>query len=103
MIEGLKVTVSGEELSQLCTRWAEHHHERAKIYADQIKSMEEAKIESAVNMTNGDPIAALKSQEERHVAEASEMEFIAKHLVRTESYLLDNSDLARIGVTKRRW
>jgi hypothetical protein len=38
MIEGIMVTLTGNELKKLCNGHAAHHRKRAKVYADQIKS-----------------------------------------------------------------
>lgn len=101
MIEGLKVTISGRELTDICEDRAAHHFKRADVYGEQIKSMESNRIEAAP-MTNGDPIAALKSQRDSHSRRGNEMTFIAAHIVPDEDYLLDDRDLEKIGVIESR-
>lgn len=102
MIEGIVVTLTGTELQKLCKDCATHHRKRAKVYADQIKSMKENQIEAAHNMTAGDPLANLKSRLDSHTDDASEMEFIAGHLELKEKYRLQRDDLSRLGICKGR-
>lgn len=101
MIEGLRVTVEGPELRQLCQDRAVHHHERALKYAAQVVSMKENAIEGMA-YTNGDPVRALEDKREQHEAEAAELEFIANHVELRESYLLGREDLVKLGITKGR-
>lgn len=102
MIEGLKVTVSGTELRELCMKRAAHHRERAKVYEGQRISMEQNEIEG-MNYSNGDPKRVLKDKWTEHESEAAELEFIAEHLVPVESYLLDAPALAKLGIARSRW
>lgn len=103
MIEGLIVTLSGPELKKLCQDRVAHHLKRAKVYAEQIKGMKRNNIEAAA-MTGGNPIANLESRMNDHTEEAAEMNFISAHLDMKESYRLERSDLARLGVCKTgRW
>lgn len=103
MIEGLKVTVAGTELRELCIKRAEHHRERSKVYAGQIVSMEQNEIEG-MNYSNGDPKQTLGDKKREHDAEASELDFIAEHLQPTEQYLLNSDALHKLGIaTRGRW
>lgn len=100
MIEGLKVTIVGTELRDLCAKRAEHHRQRAKVYAGQEASMEENEIEG-MTYSNGDPKRVLKDKREQHESEAGELDFIAAHLIADEQYLLDSSALAKLGISRR--
>lgn len=102
MIEGLKVTVNGAELVLLCKERAIHHLARAEKYQLQIVSMKQNAIEG-MNYTNGDPVKALEDKRSSHESEASELQFIADHLVITETYLLCRDDLVKLGITKSRY
>ena len=102
MIEGLKVTIKGDELQRLCDKQAAHHTERAKAYRDQLESMRAANIEPA-NISGGDPLKALLSKEQEHEVEAAELDFYAAHIKRDEEYLLDRQDLVKLGIAKNRW
>lgn len=102
MIEGLRVTVSGVELRNLCKDRVIHHLERAEKYQQQIVSMKESAIEG-MNYTNGDPVRALTDKCASHEAEAAELAFIADHLMMTETYLLGKEDLVKLGITKSRY
>lgn len=98
MIEGLKVTISGTELADLCGQRADHHAERERVYAEQIASMESAKIEG-MQYTGGDPVKALADKRAQHASEAAEMRFISEHVEPEESYLLARADLYKLGIT----
>ena len=75
MIEGLKVTVDGTELTELCFARAKYHDGRVIAYKNQIDSMELSKIEG-MQYTNEDPIGALRDKLAQHLNEGIEMEFI---------------------------
>lgn len=102
MTEGLKVTVKGAELRELCLKRVEHHSQRALVYVDQIASMEANEIEG-MNYSGGDPKRQLLERREYHEAEAGELQFIGDHLNLTEDYLLDRSDLQKLGICKGRY
>jgi hypothetical protein len=102
MIEGLKVTVPGPELVLLCTQRAEYHRERVDAYDAQIQSMESSQIEGMA-YTNGDPIKALQDRLTKHDNDANEMTFIAAHIAISESYLLGNEDLVKLGIVRSRY
>lgn len=102
MIHGLKVVVQSVELKELCLARANHHRDRAFAYSEQIKSMESNKIEGMA-YTNGNPIQSLKDRRAKHENEASELLFIANHLVGDESYMLEHSDLEKLGIVSSRY
>lgn len=104
MIDGLTVTVPGTEVRELCLKSAEHHRERAQAYAGQLASMEKNEIEGSMHYSGADPKRSLKGKLEEHESEAAELDFIAKHLVLTEQYLLDSLALSRLGIARKgRW
>lgn len=100
MIEGLQVTVSATELRELCVKRAAYHRERAAVYSSQVADMQANEIER-MRFTGGDPVRALESRREQHESDASELEFIAAHLVANEEYRLDLSALAKLGIVTR--
>jgi hypothetical protein len=102
MTEGLKVTIKGAELRELCLERVEHHSQRSLVYVDQIASMEANEIEG-MNYSGGDPKQQLIERREHHGAEASELQFIGDHLNLTEDYLLDRGDLQKLGICKGRY
>lgn len=102
MIEGLNVTIVGTELKELCTKRADHHRARAKVYADQQASMEANEI-GEMTYSNGDPKRMLKDKTQQHESEAGELDFIAAHLVADEQYLLDSSALVKLGIASSRY
>lgn len=102
MIEGLKVTVKGGEVRDLADKRADYHAERRTAYAEQVVSMEAAKVEGMA-YTNGDPVRALKEKLDEHGSEEQEMRFISAHIDPKETYLLDRDALHRLGIVKKRY
>lgn len=102
MIEGLKVTIVGTELRELCTKRADHHLQLAKHYSDQQASMEANEI-GEMTYSNSDPKSVLKDKKKHHESEAGELDFIASHLVADEQYLLDSSALVKLGIASSRY
>lgn len=103
MIEGLKVTLTGHKLRELCLARASHHDDRAQVYKNQIASMQSNLVEPAENMTNGDPVKALQARQSTHENEASEMRFYADNIALGEEYLLDHSALQKLGIVQSRY
>lgn len=102
MITGLKVTVAAEELKTLCCIQSDYHRNRSCKYQEQVASMEANEIEG-MNHTNGNPVQTLKDRQSKHANESAELTFIAEHLLAGETYLLDQSDLVKLGITKSRY
>ena len=102
MIEGIKVTITGTELRDLCLARAEHHVNRQNAYTQQLESMKFNQIEG-MSYTNGDPIKSLEDKRLEHANAGAEMLFISKHLKPDEEYLLDRNDLFRLGITKSKY
>ncbi len=103
MIEGLKVTVEGRELVELCLARSAWHAERAQLYRNQALSIEANKLEGMHNTSAGNPAEQLKEKAKTHEADSSELNFISQHLVLSETYLLGREDLAKLGITKSRY
>lgn len=101
VIEGLKVTVDGAEVRELCVKRAAHHRERAAAYAEQITNMQNMAVEG-MNYTNGDPVRALTEKKAEHEGQADELDFIAAHIA-GGSYMLQREDLHRLGICKNRY
>jgi len=99
MIEGLQVTVKAAEVAMLCHARANHHHDRATKYAEQIASAEAAKLEG-MDYTSGDPVRAYKEKMAQHTNDAAELEFYAEHLEPSEVYRLKHDDLRKLGIVK---
>jgi hypothetical protein len=102
MISGLKVTVSGTELIELCKTRTDEHRERSRAYGKQIEAMKSGRLEG-MQYTGGDPIQSLNDRQKKHDADGDEMDFISKHIEPAESYLLDLSDLQKLGICKSRY
>lgn len=87
-IEGLKVTVPAKELAMTCRDRAKWHEIRAVFYEKTKNALPEM------------PEAMMKDRIDRHRGEAAELLFIAAHLDSKAVYLLDRSDLHKLGVVK---
>lgn len=105
MIEGLKVVVVGEELAQLCAVRAKHYRLRAVDYETQAQKLADALAEiSEANYSNtGDPADQIKAHKQVNQAKAEELEFIGAHIKSSETYLLSQDDLARLGIGRQRF
>jgi hypothetical protein len=96
MIEGLKVTVLGSELKGICMARADFHMKRATFHEKQKEVLEEEGLEDSMsNIQNAPKFARIKD----HRASADELIFIANHLKLEEEYLLDRSDLHKLGIS----
>lgn len=102
MIEGLKVTITGAELRELCLKRSDHHLQRVEAYAAQEASMSQNQIEG-MSYSGGDPKKVLTEKRKQHEWEASELQFIATHLDPSEKYLLEGEDLIKLGICKSRY
>ena len=95
MIEGLKVTVTGEELKALCRRRASQHMDNAELCdAD-------AKRHRSNNLTI--PAAKAEEKAEWHRGNVEEMNFIAEHVYITEEYRLNRADMQILGIVRNQW
>ncbi|MNZ96637.1 hypothetical protein D3C78_1158390 [compost metagenome] len=98
-IDGLKVTIAGAELRDLCLKQAAFHAERGAKYAEQHRGLEAAQVEG-MHYTGGDPKKALQDKQLEHENKHRELTFIADHLSLSDDYLLDRKALAEIGVIR---
>ena len=100
MIEGLKVTVPGPELRNLCLTQAAFHSERADFYSSKAKALEGVPS-NGPSYSGQDPQQQMKTKLQEHENAKRELEFIAAHLLDAENYLLAAQDLQRIGIVRR--
>lgn len=100
MIEGLKVTIGGEELRKLCYQRSAHCDAQADKAGAQAQEIEDL---GSTGYTNGDPARALKDLQERYRRQAREMTFIGDHIKTSEEYLLTDQDLNKLGITRSQW
>lgn len=116
-IDGLKIYVSGKELSELTKKRAEYHHEKSKYYTSKVASLLRSKAGTLEKLTYGDDdpdeelshFSAQKvepdsSRYERKAREHVEREiyfsFLASHFKTTEEYILDENDLRSLEILK---
>lgn len=98
MIEGLKVIVVGTELVDLCKAQAARLRDKAVLARKNEAVLKEAPVEFSSSNVN-----QFKDRAAECDSEADELDFTAKHIALGESYLLDSSDLRKLGIVKRAW
>lgn len=108
MIKGLKATVRGDELRDLCEKRAAHHRGREQVYREKIALLDGVDMPNAQEsggrglagmLSSGgrDPVAEFKERQKSHASAAAELSFIAGHIDVNETYQLDRNELAQIG------
>lgn len=96
MIEGLKFDVSAEEMHNHLYEREAHHLERTRFYKEQVKSLEGGGAEAMTNYSGGDPIRALRDKATEHLRKASLCRFLLSHVVKGETYRLNESELSKL-------
>lgn len=109
VIEGLKLHVPGSEVKELLEKKAAHHRRRAGEYRQTYDTLVAAlgpitEEDASKHSSNArDSRTEHREGMERHTNIAIEDEFLAAHIVVTQAYLLETSDLHRLGVLKNRF
>lgn len=98
IIEGLKVTIAGTELKKLAQTRAAFHLERAKFYTKTKSQLPDDDAAVAASNSGKRPEEMMQERIRTHNQEASEFVFIADHLDIKAKYILDRTDLYRLGV-----
>jgi len=99
MIEGLKVTVGGEELAALARKQADYHRSRGAFYATKAEALKGVPG-NGPGYSGGDPHEQMVSKMKEHENAAMELDFTAGHLKPAEEYLLGHQDLMRLGIVR---
>lgn len=102
-IEGLKVTVPAAELKTLCHARAKWHEGRADFYKKTKKALPDADEGTPTTSNSKSPDEMMQERIDRHRVEAAELVFIAQHVDSKAVYLLDRSDLHKLGIVKERY
>lgn len=106
MIEGLKVTVPGAEVKRLLEKKAEHHRLRASEYQAVVDRYAAAGITSDDDnklSSQRDPVSEARSGVKRHQERERENLFLARWVNTQQAFLLDTTDLNRLGVLESRF
>jgi hypothetical protein len=98
MIDGLKVTIKGSELKELCLKQSQYHRNRADALQKQIDA---GVAEDDPSCSNFRRDAGQRKKNE--MESASLMRFAAEHFDATAEYLVAFSDLSNIGVERSMW
>jgi len=99
VIEGLKVTVVGNELKSLCLARANYHTSRAKHYREQQTALPDADDGAGQHSSKQSLEETIRSRIAHHEGEAAELQFIAGHLMDAAQYRLDRSALVKLGIS----
>ena len=89
MIDGLKVTMPGEELRRQLEAQIQHHEQRAAHWAREQSRTSEDEIEEAPLL----PEHVCRNETERHVWRREVLTFIRDHVEAAETYRLSLTDL----------
>jgi hypothetical protein len=101
MIEGLKATVQGDELRQLCIKQADFHRQRSAFYETKEQALEGVSSQGSVGYSgHRDPRDQMQQKKLEHDNSARTLVFISDHLKPGEEYQLDFNDLATIGIVR---
>lgn len=99
MIEGLKVMVNGTSLRSLCEEQAAFHDGRARFYEQKAVALQGVPSQNP-GYTGMDPQSQMKVKQAEHENARRELEFIGRHLLPQEMYLLGEADLRKIGIRR---
>jgi hypothetical protein len=89
MINGLKVTITGEELQKLLERRAGSHRHRAADWQRQLERTPKERKDDGLPL----PEQVCENETERHEWRAEVLDFLREHLEPLEVYRLGESDL----------
>jgi len=89
MIEGLKLTMCGEELRRLIDEAVRRHEQKADRWTGETLRTEDDETEDATML----PQHRCENEAERHTWRASVLTFIRDHIDATETYRLCVADL----------
>lgn len=103
VIQGLKVTVPGEKVADLIEARIKHHRERAAFYAEKVTALEGVGDLNEGKSSVIAPADQMRQKKQEHEREATELQFMRDHLKLTEEYLLDRTDLNRLGIVQQGW
>jgi hypothetical protein len=89
MIDGLKLTFSGDELRTLLEHGMQRHEERARRWTFESRRTQDDDADDAPLL----PSHMCENEAERHAWRATVLGFIRDHIARDETYRLGSADL----------
>jgi hypothetical protein len=105
MIEGLHADVPGEELKELLSGRYKYHSDKVKTYEAQLVQLEqfdktmENLAASMSKTSNATPADSVRQAVKTHRNQAIYYKFMAEHVVVTETYRLESSELVSLGIS----
>ena len=109
MITGLHVDVSSDELKTMLLGRLKYHKDKVALYQEQLVTMKsvddklKADRESIGKGSTQTPTDAIQSAIQKHENQCVYYDFMAKHVVASETYRLSEQDLQRLGVSSERF
>lgn len=107
-IQGLKLTMTSEELKKTCEERIKFHEEKAKWADGEVKRLEpeaekfrgEAQAMGKTGRSNNVSSALnnFKTEYQRHFDKVTLFTFMASHVIPSETYILDENDLRKLEV-----
>ena len=104
MIRGLQLDVSAEELMERLGGRIAHHRSRAASYEAQLGKLAEVETDPDEEddpiraLRHGSPRDSLERKLREHRDRAAFLTFLCGHVVPTETYRLDESDLRTLEI-----
>ena len=99
-VEGIKISMSTQELRTHLQVRIEQHKEKAAFYVDQVKRLRENGVAVNEHVSN-DPTRSLQNSAEEHLGRAGLFGVLAEHLIPNETYILGDHDLTRLELISR--
>lgn len=100
MIEGLKFDVTSGELASHLAGRIDHHRERQEFYREKASALASGGAEGQ-EYTGGDPVRSLRESANKHANRADLFEFLQDHIIPSEKYRLEESDLTQLEILSR--
>jgi hypothetical protein len=100
MIEGIRITLSTQQLKVMLDKKVEYHKGKANFYNQQVSAMQDA-AEDSNNSGSYNPALSLKNKFSEHYNKAFYFEFLSDHLIPDETYILSENDLFKLELTER--
>lgn len=109
MIQGLFIDVTSEELKKMLLGRLEYHKNKLAVYQKQLGQLEEvektlqAEAEVISKTSHGSPKSSMEQAIKKHSDQIIYYEFMAAHVVPSETYRLGEQELTRLGVSSERY
>ena len=107
-IQGLKLSMTSEELKKTCGDRIKYHQEKADWLGKELKRLEpelekfadDAQAQGKFSNSNrvGSAFDNFKAEFARHTDRVTLFKFMSEHIIPNETYILDENDLRKLEV-----